>query len=176
MIDIAVVSHDHPDHNYVQALQGKPQVVRNSGITTVSGIEFKGIPTHHDTSKGKERGTNVIFCFTIDGIKICHLGDLGHPLSAKEIAEIGKVDVLMIPVGGFYTIDAQVATDIVTKLTPRVAIPMHYKTPKCQFPISTVDPFVAGKGNVKKLSTSEIEITRENLPATTEIYVLPFAM
>jgi len=175
-IDIAVVSHDHADHNYVQGLKGKPQVVKGTGTKVVSGIEFKGVPTYHDTSQGKERGESTIFCFIIDNLRLCHLGDLGHPLSPKEVAEIGEVDVLMIPVGGFYTIDAKVATEVVNSLKPRLTIPMHFKTEKCGFPITTVDDFIAGKTNVKKLNTSEIEVTKDNLPASTEIQILKFAM
>jgi len=175
-INIAVVSHDHPDHNYVKALKGKPQVVKGKGTKAVSGIEFKGIPTYHDTTKGKERGQSTIFCFTVDGVRLCHLGDLGHTLSAKEIAEVGQVDVLMIPVGGFFTIDAKVATEVMHSLKPRLVIPMHVKTAKCSFPITTVEEFIAGKSNVKKLATSEIEVTKDTLPASTEIHVLKFAM
>ncbi len=175
-VDIAVVSHDHPDHNYVQGLKGKPEVIKGTGTHAVSNIEFKGIHTYHDTSQGKERGENTIFCFTIEGVRLCHLGDLGHSLSSKEIVDIGEVDVLMIPVGGFYTIDAKVATEVMNSLKPRLAIPMHFKTEKCGFPITTVDDFLAGKTNVKKLDESEIEITKENLPASTEIQVLQFAM
>ena len=175
-IDIAVVSHDHPDHNYVQGLKGKPQVVKGTGTHHASGIEFKGISTYHDTSQGKERGENTIFCFTVDNVRLCHLGDLGHSLSPKEGAEIGEVDVLMIPVGGFYTIDAKVATEVMNSTKPRLVIPMHFKTEKCGFPITVVDDFLAGKTNAKRLDKSEIEITRDNLPASTEIQVLKFAM
>jgi L-ascorbate metabolism protein UlaG (beta-lactamase superfamily) len=142
----------------------------------VSSIEFKGIPTYHDASQGKERGESTIFCFTIDSVRLCHLGDLGHPLSSKEIFEIGEVDVLMIPVGGFYTIDAKVATEVMNSLKPRLVIPMHFKTEKCGFPITPVDDFMTGKTNVKKLQSSEIELTKDTLPASTEIQVLKFAM
>ena len=176
LVDIAVVSHDHPDHNYVQGLKGTPQVVKGPGSHTVSGIVFKGISTFHDTSEGKDRGESTIFCFTVDGIKLCHLGDLGHPLSEKDSAEIGDVDVLMLPVGGFFTIDAGVATEVVDSLNPRLVIPMHFKTEKCEFPITTVDDFTRDKENVTRLSTSEIEFTKDTLPVSTEIQVLAFAL
>lgn len=176
LVDIAVVSHDHPDHNYVQGLKGTPQVVKGAGSHTVSGIVFKGITTFHDTSEGKDRGESTIFCFTVDGIRLCHLGDLGHPLSEKDSAEIGDVDVLMLPVGGFFTIDAGVATEVVDSLNPRLVIPMHFKTEKCDFPITTVDDFTRDKENVTRLSTSEIEFTKDTLPVSTEIQVLAFAM
>ena len=86
-IDIAVVSHDHPDHNYIQGLKGTPRVVKGAGSHTASAITFKGISTYHDTSHGRKRGESTIFCFTIDGVKLCHLGDLGHPLSPKANAD-----------------------------------------------------------------------------------------
>ena len=174
--DIALVSHDHPDHNYVQGLKGTPQVVKGPGSHTVSGIVFKGISTYHDTSRGQDRGESTIFCFAVDGIKLCHLGDLGHPLSPQDSDEIGEVDVLMIPVGGFYTIDAGVATEVVNSLKPLLVIPMHFKTEKCDFPIATVDDFTAGKDNVTRLNTSAIELTKNTLPDSTEIHVLGLAM
>lgn len=175
-IDIAVVSHDHPDHNFVQGLKGSPRVVKGPGTHTVSGITFKGIPSYHDTSKGSERGESTIFCFTVDDVRLCHLGDLGHDLDAQAVSAIGTVDVLMIPVGGFYTIDAQAASAVMNALKPRIVIPMHFKTKKCGFPIATVDDFLAHKSNVRKLGLSEISITRKTLPAATEIQVLTHAL
>lgn len=168
--DIVTVSHDHFDHNNVSAVKGKPEVVKET--KEIKGIKFKGIPSYHDTSKGRERGSNTILCFTLDGVKICHLGDLGHSLTPEQIAEVGEVDLLFVPVGGFFTIDAKTATKICEDLKPKVVIPMHFKTEKCGFPISPVDEFTKGKGNVKKLGTSEVEVRAETLPAKQEIWVL----
>ena len=173
-IDIAVVSHDHPDHNYIQGLKGRPRVVKGAGSHTVDDITFTGIATYHDTSRGKEGERALSSVFTIDGIRLCHLGDLGHSLNAEAITEIGDVDVLMIPVGGFYTIDAAIATEVMNALKPRLTIPMHFKTEKCAFPISTVDDFIANKTNVKRLATSTIEVSAETLPSSAEIDVLTF--
>lgn len=174
--DIAIVSHDHFDHNNVASVPGKPQVVTGSGTKTIKGIKFKGIATHHDDSQGKERGTNTIFCFTVDGIKLCHLGDLGHRLSKEQIAEIGTVDILLIPIGSVFTIDAKMAGIVSDDLNPKVVIPMHCKTPKCDWPLNTVDDFVAGMKNVKKLNSSEAEFKAGKLPDSTEIVVLRSAM
>jgi len=168
--DIVTVSHDHEDHNNVTVVRGNPEVVR--GMAKVKGIEFKGIPVHHDDAGGKLRGDNTILCFEVDGITVCHLGDLGHRLSDKQVAEIGKVDILLIPVGGFFTIDAGVATEICSQLKPRVIIPMHYKTGKCGFPIAGVDGFLHGKEGVSKLEAGEVEFRQEELPANTQIVVL----
>jgi L-ascorbate metabolism protein UlaG (beta-lactamase superfamily) len=170
--DIVTVSHDHSDHNNVATVKGNPQVVKDGGVKMVKGIQFKGVQTYHDDAMGEKRGKNVVTCFTIDGIKICHLGDLGHALSTKEIADIGAVDVLLVPVGGFFTVDARVATQISDNLKPKVIFPMHYKTPKLDFPITGVEEFLTGKSNVKRVDDSEFELTVEKLPKTTEIIVL----
>lgn len=174
--DIVAVSHDHFDHNNVSAVSGKPEVVTGSGTKTAKVIQFKGIATHHDESQGKERGSNSIFCFTVDGIMLCHLGDLGHGLSREQIAEIGNVDVLLVPIGGFFTIDAKVASKVCDDLKPKVIVPMHFKTPKCDFPIAGVEDFLAGKKNVKTLNASETEFKAGKLPETTEIVVLQPAL
>ena len=174
--DIVTVSHNHRDHNNIAAVQGKPEVITGSGTKTAKGIQFKGIASHHDESKGKERGANTIFCFTVDGIRLCHLGDLGHELSREEIAQIGNVDVLLIPIGGFFTIDAKVAAKVGDDLKPKVILPMHYKTSKCDLPITGVEDFLAGKKNVKKLNSSETEFKAGKLPEATEIVVLQPAL
>ena len=171
MAAIVTVSHDHFDHNAVQSVGGKPEVVRSSGTKTVKGIEFRGIACYHDESGGKKRGENIIFCFTVDGIKLCHLGDLGHALSSEQIKEIGEVDILLIPVGGFFTIDAATATRVCDEIKPKVVVPMHYKTAQLNFPITGVDAFLAEKKNIKKLDSSVVELEPEMLPETTGILI-----
>ena len=172
--DIVTVSHEHADHDNVAAVKGNPEVVKDS--RKVKGIDFRGIPSYHDEAKGKQRGPNTIFCFTVDGIRLCHLGDLGHRLDDKQIKEIGEVDILLIPVGGVFTIDAKVAGEVCDKLKPKVVIPIHYRTPKCGYPIAGVDSFLKGKKNVRQLDTAEVEFKKENLPSTTEIIVLRYAL
>jgi len=170
--DIVTVSHDHTDHSNVATVRGKPEVIRKAGITKVKGIEIKGIASHHDEAGGSKRGKNTIFCFETDGIRVCHLGDLGHQLSDQQSSELGDVDILLIPVGGYYTIDAKVATQVCDQLKPKVVIPMHFKTDKCGFPIAGVDEFLKGKEVVKNLDTSEVEFKQKELPSTTQIIVL----
>ncbi len=172
--DIVTVSHKHTDHNNVSAVQGSPEVVR--GTAKVKGIEFKGIPTYHDDAKGKSRGNNTILCFEVDGIRVCHLGDLGHQLNDKQFAELGSVDILLIPVGGGPTIDANVATKICSELAPKVIIPMHYKHDRCGFPALGVDEFIKGKEGVSRLDTSEVEFKQGELPASAQIIVLKSAL
>ncbi|MFC1983243.1 MBL fold metallo-hydrolase [Chloroflexota bacterium] len=163
--DIVTVSHGHGDHNNAAAVKGNPRVVKST--TEVEGIKFKGIPTYHDDAQGKNRGANTIFC---------HLGDLGHPLSGKEAAELGKIDVLLIPVGGFYTIDAATASRICDQLKPGVIIPMHFRNDKCTFPITGVDEFLKGKGNIVRSDTSEVEFKAGEFTADTQIIVLKPAL
>jgi L-ascorbate metabolism protein UlaG (beta-lactamase superfamily) len=176
--DIVVVSHEHTDHNNVSAVRGKPEVVKGNGVKIARDIEFKGIATYHDKSQGRQRGPNTVFCFTLDDIRLCHLGDLGHLLSREQIAEIGEVDVLLIPVGGFYTIDASEASEVCQQLSPKVVIPMHFKTPSCDYPISSVDDFLKGKRRIKRLLSSEADFRKAALPDATlsEIVVLQPAL
>ncbi len=174
--DIVMVSHEHGDHNNTAAVSGSPQLVKEAGVQEAKGIQFKGIASFHDDADGSQRGPNTIFCFTVDDVKLCHLGDLGHQLSEQQVADIGDVDVLLIPVGGFFTIDAAVATDTTEKLKPRVVIPMHYSTAKCAYPISGVEDFLKGKANVKRMDASEVEFSKNKLPSPTEIVVLKHAL
>jgi len=174
--DIVTVSHEHGDHNNVAAVRGNPKVVRGAATVEIKGIRFKGIPCYHDEAGGKLRGNNTIFYFEVDGVRICHFGDLGHQLSDKQIAELGRIDILLIPVGGFYTIDAKVATEVCNQLKPKVIIPMHYKNDKCGYPIAGVDGFLQGKEGVSRLDASEVEFKKENLPASTQIIVLKSAL
>jgi len=174
--DIVTVSHNHTDHNNVAMVQGNPTVVRKAATAEIKGIKFNGIPTYHDEVGGNKRGDNTIFCFEVDGVRVCHLGDLGHQLSDKQVAELGRIDILLIPVGGFYTIDAKVATEVCNQLKPKVIIPMHYKTDKCGFPIAGVDEFLRGKEGVSRLDASEVQFKPGELPATTQIIVLKSAL
>ncbi|MGB6874254.1 MAG: MBL fold metallo-hydrolase [Dehalococcoidia bacterium] len=174
--DIVLVSHGHDDHSNVSAVQGKPEVVKGGGTKTAKGIQFRGIAAYHDASQGEQRGPNTVFCFDVDDVRLCHLGDLGHMLSPGQIAEIGAVDILFVPVGGFYTIDAPVASRVCDKLKPKVVIPMHFKTPRCAYPIAGVEDFLKGKKNVRRVGDSEVDFERERLPAATEIVLLQPAL
>jgi len=172
--DILTVSHEHGDHNNIAAVQGNPKVVR--GTSEVKGIKIKAVPAAHDNKGGSQRGKNTVFCFEVDGINICHAGDLGHVLTAEQVKAIGKVDVLMIPVGGFFTIDAKTAAKVCDQLKPKVIIPMHYKTDKINFPIASADEFLKGKSNVTRVNGSEIELKAGKLPTSAQIMVLKQAL
>lgn len=174
--DIVTVSHDHGDHNAINTVMGKPLVVAKPGKTDYKGVTINGIATYHDESSGSQRGKNIVFCFTVDGVTVCHMGDLGHGLNIEQKKEIGNVHVLIIPVGGFFTIDAAVATQICSELKPRIIVPMHYKTKKSNLPITGVEDFIEGKRNVIRSGVSEIEVEKENLPVEMEIYLLTPAL
>jgi L-ascorbate metabolism protein UlaG (beta-lactamase superfamily) len=175
-VDIVLTSHDHADHNYTKDLPGTPQIVKGSGPKTAKGISMKGISTYHDPSQGSERGANTIFTLKIDNLQLCHLGDLGHLLSDKELAEIGPVDILLIPVGGFFTIDPKEATLVAEQIKPKILIPMHFKTAKCGFPIAPVEDFLKGKTNTKRPKASEATFDKATLPQQMEIVVLEHAL
>lgn len=174
--DIVTVSHEHFDHNNVAAVKGNPEVVRQAGRSVVKGIELKGVASSHDDAGGSMRGGNIIFCFELDGVAVCHLGDLGHRLDDKQLKEIGRVDVLFVPVGGNYTIDARVATEVCNQLKPGVIFPMHYKTEKGLPGISGVEGFLSGKANVSRPDSSQAEFKPGELPATSQIIVLKPAL
>lgn len=172
--DIVLVSHEHDDHNEVGSLPDDPVVFRGAGEHEAKGLKFRGIGTYHDECRGAERGENTVFVFKADGMNVCHLGDLGHTLSEEQIADIGKVDVLFVPVGGFYTIDADQATAVAEDLQAKLVIPMHYKTKKLGFDIDGVDKFLEGKERVKKQGSAEMEIS--HLEDERQIVVLEHAM
>lgn len=125
--DIVLVSHDHSDHNNIAAIEGHPKVINSPGEYEVKGVSIFGFKTYHDDKKGAERGLNTVYLINIDGINIAHLGDLGHPLSEKLIEQLGSVDVLMIPVGGHFTMDNNTALSVMQNIEPSIVIPMHYK-------------------------------------------------
>lgn len=174
---VVTVSHEHDDHNNVSAVKGSPDVIRGNGVTKVKGVEFQGIGCYHDDSSGNQRGANTIFCFTLDDIRICHLGDLGHDLSPEDQARISPVDVLLIPVGGNFTIGAEVAAKICRKLQPSSVIPMHYRNERCpDFPVAGVEDFLSLMENVKREKSSEVILDKDSFPGSIEVVVLQPAL
>ena len=127
--DIVTVSHDHADHNSIDKVTLTKKIVDGPGEYEISGVSIMGYKTFHDDKKGEERGVNTVYVIEAEGLRLVHLGDIGHALSDDLVDEIGDVDILMVPVGGFYTIGPKEATEIITKIEPYFVIPMHYKVP-----------------------------------------------
>lgn len=172
--DIVTVSHEHYDHNYVEGIQGEPEVIRSAGECAIDSINIKGVPAFHDEAKGAKRGPNIIFVFEIDGLRICHLGDLGHLLSKSQLEEIGDIDVLLIPIGGTFTVNAEGALAVIDQISPKIVIPMHYKTPAVSMPIDPVDKFVEKIGNAERIDSNTIEITPETLGDERRVIILNY--
>jgi L-ascorbate metabolism protein UlaG (beta-lactamase superfamily) len=170
--DVAITSHDHADHTCEEVLARSKNKVSKAGKATFGVVVVESFATFHDDAKGKKRGANLVSIVEADGFRVAHLGDLGHPITAKELPKLVGVDVMMIPVGGYYTIDAAAAAAIVKEFAPKIVVPMHYKTSKVDFPIAPVDSFTKLMKTVEKAGASEIVLTKEKLPARTTVVVL----
>ncbi len=174
--EIVTISHEHWDHNAVDYVKGNPSVIKKVDKREVRGIKIRGVSTFHDASEGKERGKNIIFIFEIEGMRLCHLGDLGHVLNNEQISQIGDIDICLIPVGGTFTIGPEEAKKVLEAINPKIVIPMHFKTPSLDFPIAKVDDFLKGIDNVVRVNSSDYEIEKDKLPTQREIIVLNPAM
>jgi L-ascorbate metabolism protein UlaG (beta-lactamase superfamily) len=174
--DIVLTSHDHADHNYTKGIRGKYKHISKAGDHEIKDIKIKAIPCFHDSLGGKKGGSNLIFVITADGLNLVHMGDIGHSLDPELLKKIGKVDILLLPVGGFFTIDAAMAQKIINDIKPGVTVPMHYKTQKCNFPIAPVEDFTKNQANVRILKESSVVIKKETLPQEPEIIVLQHAL
>ncbi|HBC77893.1 MAG TPA: MBL fold metallo-hydrolase [Bacteroidales bacterium] len=180
--DVVTVSCGHFAHCNVFAVGGTPYVYQITDPTEIKGIKFRGIASRHLAMKEvstADPADNIIICFEIDGIKICHLGALGHKLSDEQVKKIGKVDILMLPVGGVSTLSLADAEEVCNQLNSRVILPMHYRSERCNFESwATVDEFVKGKKNVLRKDTnvhsSELEFKSDELPVETQIIVQRF--
>lgn len=179
--DIVTVSHDHKDHNAVKSLAGtarrsNPFIVTDAGEYEVGGISVFGVQTYHDANKGVERGKNLVFTVLVDGIRICHLGDLGHELTPEQLEEIGEVDVLLCPVGGVFTIDPEMAVKTIRAIEPGIVIPMHFKSEKHNSEVfgelETLNEFLKVFG-VSPTPVAKLELaSKSSLPEETELVVL----
>ncbi|MFB3881819.1 MAG: MBL fold metallo-hydrolase [Armatimonadota bacterium] len=174
--DLVTISHAHADHNYVGMVPGDPRVISQPGQEQHGGVLFRALTTHHDANRGAERGSNTVWVLEAEGLTLCHLGDLGHGLAAEDCVALGDINVLLVPVGGTFTIDAKGAAAVVNRLRPNIAIPMHYRTPKTKLNLAPVDSFLSGKAKVRQVAGSDLEVSANSLPEPTEIVVLQPAL
>ena len=163
--EAVTVSHSHFDHNNVKAVDGNPVIFDREGQYESGGVEITAIKSYHDDENGKNRGENLIFKFRMDGVEVCHLGDLGEECSSSLIEALLPIHVLLIPVGGNYTINAQQAKEYVDRIMPSYVIPMHYKTKGLDIDVEKPDEFIDlfDGEDVEELETSEIELFRDDI-------------
>lgn len=172
---VVLVSHGHYDHSNAKGIKGGPAVIDVEGHSASHGLEFEGLPSAHDARDGLERGPNVIFKWEMGGLKFTHLGDLGHALDKGLQEALAGLDVLMVPVGGFYTIGDGDAAEIVRQLAPRLAVPMHFKTPDVVIPnINDASPFTARFSDVIETGTDHVYIDRASLPDGSRILLMDY--
>ena len=175
--DIVAVTHDHKDHNQVQIVDGDYELVNLPQRYTFGDVVIEGVPTYHDNVQGAKRGSNIVFTFNVDGLRICHAGDLGHSLTAAQLEQIGKVDVLMIPAGGRMTLGGQGAAEVVKQLQPVIAIPMHYSTKALgligKLIFEKEDKFIGAAG-APVHHLKELNITRETLYEHQGVVILQY--
>lgn len=176
--DVVTLSHGHHDHNAVHTVQGSFQVVDAPGSYSLHGFDIRGLPSYHDAHQGGLRGENTIFLISVDGLKICHLGDLGHVPDERLAAQIGDVDVLMVPTGGVFTIDEKGAKDTCDLIDAKLVIPMHYKTRDCEYDLSPVQRFIdlmkQNEYSISDHNSNELELPREWLPKRRKVMVMEY--
>jgi len=170
--DMAVVSHDHADHYDSNIISGIENVVESEGSFSFGDIKVDTYPCYHDESEGSDRGENLISIIEAGGRRIAHLGDLGHEVTLEDIPELKWVDVLLIPVGGHFTVDASAAYKIVDEFEPAVTVPMHFKTDKVDFPINPVSDFTRLLDNVVERGSSELELNDQLFSGERKTVVL----
>ncbi len=161
--DIVFVSHNHYDHNNVEALKDNPVIIDLPGEYSAKGVNAIGIDTFHDKKEGAERGKNTVFIIESEDMKVCFLGDLGGNLTPEQLEEIDGVDILLIPVGGKYTLDGKEAAELVRKIEPKIVIPMHYKIKGSNMDISDEKKFCSEIGNCPTQKVSKLTIKKKDL-------------
>jgi len=177
--DLTTITHEHADHNNgalggADVLRGLTEDGWNDVDRTAGDVRLRSVRSYHDDSQGSQRGRNTIFVYEAGGLRIVHLGDLGHQLDDSHVQAIGgPVDVLMVPVGGVFTIDAAGATRVVERLQPKLVFPMHYKTARLKTPLSNADQFLQGK-TVQRIGSTTTRVARDALPATATVMVLDY--
>lgn len=172
--DILLISHQHFDHNNKSAILGNPFVIEEPGEYEIKDVFIEGIPAFHDDKEGKERGEVIIFKIKSEGISLCHLSDLGQKkLDDEQLERIGLVDILLIPVGGYYTINGSQAREIVNQIEPKIVVPMHYSLPKLKIKeLSDVKEFLKAQGQENPQVLSKLKVKSEDFKENQETEVI----
>ncbi len=170
--DIVTVSHDNPHHNAVSAVKGEPHVIGGPGEYEVKGVFVTGVWSYADEAEGKARGRNTIFLFHLDDLVVCHLGSLGHTLTSKQVEAIGDVNVLLVPVGGFSSLTATKATEVISQVEPNIVIPMHYSTGRESVELDTLDKFTKEMGLKEWTPQDKLNVKATDLDETTRVIIL----
>lgn len=170
--DVVTVSHDHGDHNAVDKLKRKGFVVDGPGEYEVSGVSVIGVAGWHDDKRGEERGNNTMYVIEMDGLRLLHLGDVGHKLSESQLEEIGAIDVVFVPVGGVYTIDAKTAVEVTRQVDPWIIVPMHYALGNNELKLGGVETFLKEMGKSEVLAIPKLVISADKLPTELQVIVL----
>lgn len=174
--NIVLVSHKHADHSSVGQVAGKPFVIDGPGEFEIGGVSVIGVAVWHDDKSGAERGENTAYVIEIDGLRLVHLGDLGHKLSQEQLDEIGSVDIAFVPVGGTFTIDAKTAAEVVKQLDPWVVIPMHYASltidPGLNAKLAPVEDFLKEMGKPDVVAIPKLQISADRMPTELQVVVL----
>lgn len=164
--DIITVSHQHHDHNFIEAVSGTPDrpqpfIAAGPGEYEISDVFIRGIASYHDVNK---KAKNTVYLIMTDGLELCHLGDLGRDLTEKQLEIVNQVDVLFIPAGGVYTITPEKAAQVVNQIEPKIVIPMHYQLPGLNLNLAPVDKFLAELGTGRKKEEDKLTIRADLLP------------
>jgi L-ascorbate metabolism protein UlaG (beta-lactamase superfamily) len=171
--NIVTLSHPHPGHSYSAGVDGNPKVLHRPGEYEISGVFIIGLANFHDSEQGRVRGRNTTYLIEMEDIRLCHLGDLGHLPSPRQLEELSDAAVLFVPVGGVSTTDAKTAAEIVRFLNPKVAIPMHYKTEVVTW-LEPLSKFIKEMGLREVIPQPKLSITRSSLPLETKVLVLDY--
>jgi L-ascorbate metabolism protein UlaG (beta-lactamase superfamily) len=171
VVDVVVITHDHLDHSHTATLPGPFTVIRHAG--ELRGMRVRSVQAFHDAVGGARFGGTVdMKVIELDGLRVCHAGDLGQDLTPSHLDALGEIDVFIPPVGGFYTLDADGAARATRALAPSVVVPCHYKTPACGFDIAALEPFLEHFDRVERPGTSHIDLDASDLPVSTTCVVL----
>ncbi len=170
--DIVTISHNHAGHDYADGVRGEPKIVNSPGEYEISGVFLTGVQTYHDKRSGKDRGKNTAYVINIDGLNVCHLGDLGHVPTQAQAESFGNVDILLIPVGGGGALNASDATEVVSLFEPQIVIPIHYRVPDLAVKLDSVDKFIKEMGITAPEKVETLKVTKDSLPKETQVVLL----